>query len=302
MHTSDNSKSRPLVSVIVPLHNEAERLPRLLAALQNQSYPNYEVILIDNDSTDGTASLASKYAQGMTRIVFETRVRNADTARNTGIAAAQGDLLAFTDGDCLPDPQWLESAVERLVAKAADLVAGRIDFDLPKQPDSAQVYDSISFLRHSDSVEKRGVAFTANLLVTRAVVNATGGFPANVGWNGDSLFTRSATRQGYRLVYADNARVRHPVRSWKGLVQKVWRIAFSKGSCTVDHGRPARDFFLEPKPHIRHLNPYFVAVTLRENFGKAPLPRILSVVTVAWAMAAVGAAGFVLGRGARSVQ
>jgi len=296
------TEQRPLVSVVVPLHNEAARLSGLLAALQDQTYSPYEVILVDNDSTDETAAVASKHASSLTRIISERSIRNPETARNTGVQSTRGEILAFTDGDCLPDRRWLEVAVDCLRSQSADLAAGQIEFDLPGHPNAAQIYDSISFLQHSDSVRDRRVAFTCNLLITRSAFDAIGGFVTDGGWNGDSVLSRQAARLGFRLVYAQGARVRHPVRSWKGLFQKVWRIALSKGLCSGKLEGSAKAFFVEPKPHIRHLHPKRVAESLRKRFGKALPFDTASVTTVAWVMGAVGGLGFVSGWVSRSFR
>ena len=101
----------PPISVIVPVRNEAANLPALLAALTRQSYPQYEIILVDDASTDATPALARTWQQAHPNLCLlsvetpkEPRKKHALTQ---GIDAATHALLAFTDADCTPPPDWL---------------------------------------------------------------------------------------------------------------------------------------------------------------------------------------------------
>ncbi|MEK7684074.1 MAG: glycosyltransferase [Verrucomicrobiota bacterium] len=95
----------PLVSVVVACYNGERTLPACLDSLQHLNYPAYEVILVDDGSTDATAEIAARYPD------FHTLRHPANlglsTARNTGIEAARGDIVAFTDADCRADEDWL---------------------------------------------------------------------------------------------------------------------------------------------------------------------------------------------------
>ncbi|MCS6911591.1 MAG: glycosyltransferase family 2 protein, partial [Anaerolineales bacterium] len=93
-------------SVVIPTYNRQATLRRCLTALLAQTYPAHEIIVVDDGSTDGTAEM-------MTRdfpIVRFFRQKNAGpaSARNRGIREASGDVIAFTDDDCLPPADWLE--------------------------------------------------------------------------------------------------------------------------------------------------------------------------------------------------
>jgi len=91
-----------MVSVIVPAYNAARTLGACLEALGQQTMPReqYEIILVDDGSTDDTAQIAGRYAG--VKVLKLARNRGAAAARNAGIAAAQGELLLFTDADCIP--------------------------------------------------------------------------------------------------------------------------------------------------------------------------------------------------------
>ena len=111
----------PLVSVVIAVRNGAATLPACLAALAAQDYPGVEVIVVDDGSTDTTADVAR--ATGVRLI--QTPGAGASVARNLGIEAARGAIVAFTDGDCVADPHWVRSLAEGLDASGAAGIGGR---------------------------------------------------------------------------------------------------------------------------------------------------------------------------------
>lgn len=101
----------PPLSVVVAARDEAARLPTLLTALARQSHPDFEVIVVDDASTDGTADLVRQQAATDARFrlvqVAQPQAPRKKHALTQGIAAARHPLLAFTDADCVPGPDWL---------------------------------------------------------------------------------------------------------------------------------------------------------------------------------------------------
>jgi GT2 family glycosyltransferase len=95
--------SPPRISVVVCTHNGARRLPECLERLRSLSYPNYEVIVVDDGSTDGSGEIASRYDVTL----LETDHEGLSAARNAGIARAGGEIVAFLDDDAYPDHDWL---------------------------------------------------------------------------------------------------------------------------------------------------------------------------------------------------
>ena len=93
----------PLVSVVVPAYNEEKYLPQVLPAIKKQTYPNFEIIVIDNNSTDKTSEVARKYAD---RVVFESE-QGMIPARQRGFLEARGEIIARTDADTIPSENWL---------------------------------------------------------------------------------------------------------------------------------------------------------------------------------------------------
>ena len=111
------------VSVIIPLYNAAGKLPRSLASLEAQTFRDFEVIFVDDGSTDGSLEIARSIAggSGIECRCLRQEHRGVAAARNLGLEAAQGDYLAFLDADDCMLPSTLASAVE-VVASGVDIV------------------------------------------------------------------------------------------------------------------------------------------------------------------------------------
>src|SRR5690242_505050 len=132
---SGNQPFLPKVSVIVPIYNGEEDLPGLIDCLRTQTYPRAQVeyLLVDNASRDRTADIIktcseeSKREGLIIRYLSETKIQTSYAARNTGIRAATGDFLAFTDADCRPQPGWLFNLIQPFVNPEVGLVAGSIE-------------------------------------------------------------------------------------------------------------------------------------------------------------------------------
>lgn len=103
----------PLVSVIVCSYNGGKTLAACLESLGKINYPNYEVILVDDGSTDDTAYIASQFPT--VRYIHQTN-HGLSHARNTGAAAAKGDVFVYTDSDCMADVDWLYYLIGTLMS------------------------------------------------------------------------------------------------------------------------------------------------------------------------------------------
>lgn len=103
----------PKVSVIVCSYNGAKTLDRCLASLKEVNYPDYEVILVDDGSKDNTQEIAAKHPW-----IVNIRQENKGLsfARNVGAYAAKGEVIAYTDSDCMADPDWLYFLVGTLLS------------------------------------------------------------------------------------------------------------------------------------------------------------------------------------------
>ena len=110
----------PRVSVVVCTYNGSRTIRDCLEALARLDYPNYEVIVVDDGSTDATVAIAEEYACRLIR----TGNHGLASARNTGLAAATGELIAYLDDDAYPDPHWLTYLAATFLSTSHAAVGG----------------------------------------------------------------------------------------------------------------------------------------------------------------------------------
>ncbi|MEW6268673.1 MAG: glycosyltransferase [Thermodesulfobacteriota bacterium] len=96
----------PMISVVVCAYNAERTMDACLASLADCPYPNYEVIVVNDGSTDATGDIAHRYEGGRIRVIDQPNM-GLSAARNVGSAAARGEIVAYTDSDCVVDPDWL---------------------------------------------------------------------------------------------------------------------------------------------------------------------------------------------------
>src|SRR5690606_6691308 len=114
---------KPLISVITPIYNSEKFLETALMSVQNQTYPNWELILIDDASTDGSERIARKFYSEDSRIHYEKLNVNSGPAvsRNRATEVANGDFIAFLDSDDFWAPDKLEIQLEFMQKNMCDV-------------------------------------------------------------------------------------------------------------------------------------------------------------------------------------
>jgi len=221
-------RESPLVSVIIPVRDGAAGLALCLAALAKQSYPRelLEVLVVDNASTE---DVARALPQDPRFTILRENRPGSYVARNTGAAHATGTVLAFTDGDCVPDPGWISRGVAALSTEPRpDAVGGRIrlTFRAGRPLNGPQHFEDVTGFPQRRYVEELSFAATANLLVWRAAFERVGPFDPSLRSGGDLSWGRRLTASGGRLGYSDDAVVDHPARdTWAELGRKTIRVA-----------------------------------------------------------------------------
>jgi glycosyltransferase involved in cell wall biosynthesis len=226
------------VSVVLCTYNRAGLLGRALAALQSQrtaSGLSWELVVVDNASTDRTKDVVeeAKAASGIPIVyVFEGR-QGKGFALNTGVDAARGAVLAFTDDDCRPEPSWLQDVIDALKRWGADGLGGRIlpEWSTPPPPWLAterHLWTSIALL--DDSVVRRVElgpwqrehgfrVWGANMAFSRQALDAVGGFNARIGPRGMKKYSHEDIDLVRRMVEAGRIVTFDPtptVRHWVG--------------------------------------------------------------------------------------
>jgi glycosyltransferase involved in cell wall biosynthesis len=196
-------------TVVVPAYRAWNTLPATLDALRPQvDRPDRELVLVESSGTVGRASIERRWPWARV-LALPDRVLPG-RARNLGVEAAEGELIAFIDADAVPDHDWLD-ALERALEPGADGVAGAILNGAP----ASRIATADYLLEFSDWLPGQRLPLlhgaTCNLLLRRRVL-ADGGFPADL-WPGEDTMVTFDLGVRRRLVFAGDARVRHAGRS-----------------------------------------------------------------------------------------
>lgn len=200
------------VSVVVPTFRRPALLERCLEALLVQDFPaeEYEIIIVDDAASKETRAQVenwSKRAAGEGRCVCYLATSGGcgpAVARNRGWLAARGEIIAFTDDDCLPQSDWLRKGLEQFTGDVMAL-SGRIRVPLPPYPSDYE-YDA-SHLECSEFA-------TANCFYRRSALLEVGGFDERfkLAWREDSDLFFTLLERSARCLVCEDALVIHPVR------------------------------------------------------------------------------------------
>ena len=198
----------PKVSVVICAYNAEPTMHACLTSLQNLKYPAFEVIVVDDGSTDRTGAIADGF-EGMHVIHQENKGLSA--ARNVGIAASLGEIVAFTDSDCVVDPDWLHYLVATFIQTGFPAVGGP---NLPPPEDSvvaACVAASPGGPLHVllDDVEAEHIP-GCNMAFRREVLDEIGGFDPIYRSAGDDVDVCWRLQdRGHRIGFSPAAMVWH---------------------------------------------------------------------------------------------
>jgi GT2 family glycosyltransferase len=202
-----------LLSVVIPARDAASTLRRTLDALAQQ-HPRVadEVIVVDNGSHDDTAAIAEA-SPSVDRVIRRRRGEGPGAARNCGVKAARGTLIAFLDADCRPSAAWLAAGVQAL--GAADLALGRV---VPDPDEYLGPFDRTLGVGGPSPLFE-----SASLFVRRELFDRVGGFPSGLERGGagpgraadpfgeDVIFGWRARRAGARTAFCAEALAYHAV-------------------------------------------------------------------------------------------
>jgi len=170
----------------------------------------------------------------LVKTVSEDNIQSSYAARNEGIQIAEGEILAFTDSDCVPSESWLIEGCKEIEKNNASMVAGKIEFTFKdSEPNIWEYFDAAGKLNQKSYVENAGFGATANLFVWKNLFNKYGMFLSELESGGDYEFGRRLTQSGELIRYAKKALVFHPARStFKSKLKKSKRIAKGQGQLT----------------------------------------------------------------------
>lgn len=219
-------------SVIIPTFNRAELVDRLLGSLSKQTYPQtkYEIILVDDGSTDLTNQVAQQWCSKLPNLrYFRLEVNSGQSAaHNKGLREAIGEYLLFTDDDCIPAPNWVQVMSDHL--SKHPVIAGAVHTNSSQY---TVISENISaFHPFQYGMKPRKVEFIAgaNMGFRREVFDQTGRFNENCLIPDMELIMR-VQQSGYPIWFLPDSVVVHDPR--KGNLLTLFRLAARYSSQTI---------------------------------------------------------------------
>lgn len=182
-----------LVSIICPVYNVESELDRCLHSILNQTYINFELILVDDGSTDRSAKICDEYSKNDERIkVVHIDNNGAANARNVGLDICNGDFIAFVDSDDVVESRWLEFLVENIGTTELSVVS----YFIEKQSDCLQIDASNSNIEivkrqqcFHEIFDGRITTFLWNKLFKKNIIDKSQiRFNLETYWGEDALF------------------------------------------------------------------------------------------------------------------
>mgnify|MGYP000418686801 CR=1 FL=1 len=242
------------VSIVIPTLNCAEVLKQCLISIrENDTKYDYEIIVVDGSSKDYTADVARKFADKV--LVEDTFYRGVN--RNKGVKAASGEIICFTDSDCIVPRNWIDSLVDSLINlnKKDPKIVGVGGGNLPYVPDNADIAElAISYTLRSSLVSFRArnmmerysnpVEVSHNPPMNSALfkdkILEVGGFCEENNVGEDLILDARIKSKGYKLYAIPGCEVLHKHRS---NFEKLRKQMFSFGRARVRTGRKYKSFF-----------------------------------------------------------
>jgi len=215
----EDYKSPRSVTVVVPVRNRELTIQPLLDSLQKLDYDTnkVEVIVVDGNSTDKTQEIVKKYP---VKLVVEKR-KGLNLARNTGIKCAKGEIVAFTDSDCVVPPNWITEIVENFKDPQISCVGGSakaLDNDFISQYADNSIVRLMPFFTKREELKKVKPFFRhpagCNMAFRRKVAEEVGYFDEHIQYGFDEVeFADRICRAGYKMVLDPDVLVWHKHRS-----------------------------------------------------------------------------------------
>lgn len=199
-------------SVIIPALNEAGHIEKAIEALKLQTVDpaDFEIIVVDNNSTDDTSRIAM--SAGADKVVLETEP-GTNIARQRGVVESSGEIVAFLDADCIPPPDWLEQIGTFLANKDIKAVSGPCDmqftgvYRMIEILYTRYIFSNLDRILHFVFRKKAGVIMGGNFAAPRKTIDAIGGLPRFKFHGDDSAVAMLISRKVGRVMFSRNFRV-----------------------------------------------------------------------------------------------
>jgi glycosyltransferase involved in cell wall biosynthesis len=252
----------PDVSVIVPVYNAEATLQECVDSILNIDYPKgkLELIFVNNNSTDNTEKILKKYGSEI-KVLYENK-KGPAAARNKGLLNASGEVVAFTDSDCVVDRNWLKHFIIPLKDKQVGITGGKI---LAKRPCNKieSFGESIHDHHSAINVFKPPYVITMNWASRLDVLKELNFFNEDFIRCEDVELSHRIFVSGYKIIYTPEAIVYH--RNEKTLIG-LFREGYLHGLYSVQFIKQYRDFILKSGHRRINLKSYKQIITDFKDF------------------------------------
>lgn len=198
----------PPVSVVVPAFNAQSTIPQTIQAILNQTYTHVQIIIVDDGSTDNTASIIKSFQK--ISYLYQDNAGPA-AARNRGAGAAISEIIFFTDADCVPHPDWIEKTLNGFNESAIGVVCGSYGIANPENLLARCIHKEILFRHERLMPDFPKVFGSYNFAVRKKLFDEVGGFNAayrNASGEDNDL-SYKIIQAGYKIYFNKNVQVDH---------------------------------------------------------------------------------------------
>ncbi len=244
-------------SIVVPVFNRPDEIKELLESLTQQTYKDFEVIIVEDGSEVDCREVVEQYKDKLDIKYFYKKNERPAIARNYGVARAQGEYVIFVDSDVIVPPEYLEIVNRELDADPVDAYGGPD----AAAPDFNSLQKAISYsmtafltsgkIRSGQKID-RYYPRSFNMGVKRQVFNEIGGFPVTRMWPGeDMVFAIEIIRRGYKTKLIPEAFVYHKRRNTiKSFFRQVLRFGKTRYIISRVYPETFKIFYLFPSAFV----------------------------------------------------
>lgn len=256
------SLKKSFISVVIPVYNDPKGIKLTLESLLSQDYPSslYEIIAVDNNSTDNTRSVVKEFSKKYPRrvkLLVERDIQSSYAARNKGISASKGEIIAFVDSDMWVDKRWFGEISKSFSGKRVEYVG----FNVRVKSGGTSLtgmYNELTGFPIKTYISEDHFSPTNCLAVKKDLFKKVGLFDPKLISSGDLEFGVRIWKKGFKQDFIEEVFLHHPPRkSLRSLVKKEFRIG--RGNFQLVRNYPGKfgnlrrnfrnvGFFLPPNP------------------------------------------------------
>jgi len=199
----------PEVSVIIPIYNREKKLGICLKSVLNQTYKDYEIIVVDNNSTDNTKQVIKEFQKKNKKIkyLFETK-KGIGAARNTGEKNAKGKIILMTDSDCIVPKNWIKEMIKPMIEENYDAVQG---FDENAAKDFWNKHYQLESNKKLENRKNQIIGYidTKNFAIKTASLKKIGFTSRKEAHGNDTALSIKIVKNNFKIKFVEDVKVKH---------------------------------------------------------------------------------------------